>query len=298
LLGRRGPTILPPIGGCSLDEDIANVEEAKYWNTAESRHWVEYQDRHDAVLAPLDAHLFAAGGISGRDHVLDVGCGCGVTTRAAALAAAAGEATGIDLSAAMLERARAVAEKEGLGNIRFQQGDAQVHPFDGAAFDVVISRFGVMFFADPTAAFANLARATRERGRLVFVCWQGLPQNDWISVPAAAALAHVPPPDPGSSDDPGPFSFADPNRVRSILSAAGWHDVEMKVVNEQLPLGVDVDEALTLVLGIRLFRRLFTDVDEARVGRAIAAVRNALAAHETSDGVVLGATAWLVSARR
>ncbi len=172
-----------------MDEDIANVEEAKYWNTAESRHWVEYQDRHDAVLAPLDAHLFAAGGISGRDHVLDVGCGCGVTTRAAALAAAAGEATGIDLSAAMLERARAVAEKEGLGNIRFQQGDAQVHPFDGAAFDVVISRFGVMFFADPTAAFANLARATRERGRLVFVCWQGLPQNDWISVPAAAALA-------------------------------------------------------------------------------------------------------------
>jgi SAM-dependent methyltransferase len=250
------------------------------------------------VLAPLDAHLFAAGGISGRDHVLDVGCGCGVTARAAALAAAAGEATGIDLSAAMLERARAVAGKEGLGNIRFQQGDAQVHPFDGAAFDVVISRFGVMFFADPTAAFANLARATRERGRLVFVCWQGLPQNDWISVPAAAALAHVPPPDPGSSDDPGPFSFADPNRVRSILSAAGWHDVEMKVVNEQLPLGVDVDEALTLVLGIRLFRRLFTDVDEARVGRAIAAVRNALAAHETSDGVVLGATAWLVSARR
>jgi SAM-dependent methyltransferase len=281
-----------------VDEEIANVEEAKYWNTTESRHWVEYQDRHDAVLAPLDAPLLAAAGISAHDRVLDVGCGCGATTRATARAATAGDATGIDLSAAMLERARALAEKEGLGNVGFQQGDAQVHPFDGAAFDVVISRFGVMFFADPTAAFANLARATREHGRLVFVCWQGFPRNDWIFVPAAAALTHVPPPDPGSPDDPGPFSFADPDRVRSNLSAAGWHDVDMQEVNEQLPLGDDVDEALTFTLGIRLFRRLFTDVDEATVGRAIAAVRDALRAYETPDGVLLGSAAWLVSATR
>jgi SAM-dependent methyltransferase len=281
-----------------VGEAIANVEEAKYWNTAESRHWIDYQDRHDAVVAPLGAHLFAPARIATRDQVLDVGCGCGDTTRVVARAAAAGHATGIDLSAAMLERARIVAEQEGLDNVSFQQGDAQVHPFDATALDVVISRFGVMFFADPTAAFANLARATREQGRLAFVCWQGFPRNDWIFVPATAALAHVPPPDPGSPDDPGPFSLADPDRVRSILSAAGWHDLDMREVKEQLPLGDDVDEALTFTLGIRFFRRLFTDVDEATVRRAIAAVRDALAAHETSDGVMLGSTAWLVTARR
>jgi SAM-dependent methyltransferase len=279
-------------------EDIANVEEARYWNTAESRHWVEYQHRHDAVLAPLDGNLLAAAGISDRDHVLDVGCGCGATTRAVARAAVAGDATGIDLSASMLERARAVAEEEGLTNVSFQQGDAQVHAFDGAAFDVVISRFGVMFFADPTAAFANIAWATRERGRLVFVCWQGFHQNDWILVPASAALTHVPAPALGPPDDPGPFSFADANRVRSILSAAGWHDVDMQEVKEGLPLGDDVDEAVTFILGIRFFRRCFTDVDEATVGRAIDSVRDALVSYETPSGVFLGSAAWLVSGRR
>jgi SAM-dependent methyltransferase len=279
-------------------ERIANREQAEYWDTAASLHWIEYQDRHDAVVAPLDSHLFAAADIAASDRVLDVGCGCGATTRVAARAATGGDATGIDLSSAMLERARAVARQEGLTNVRFVQGDAQVHSFGEAEFDLAISRFGVMFFADPTAAFTNLARATREQGRLVFICWQELPKNDWILVPATAALAHVPPPDVGAPDDPGPFSLADPDRVRTILTSAGWHDVELQAVEEQLPIGADTDEAFAFIRGFRSFRRLLEDADEATATRALEAVREALARREEPDGVVLGSTAWLVTARR
>jgi SAM-dependent methyltransferase len=198
----------------------------------------------------------------------------------------------------MLDRAHAVAQKDGLTNVRFVQGDAQVHPFREAEFDLAISRFGVMFFADPTAAFANLARATREQGRLVFLCWQELPKNDWILVPAAAALAHVPPPDLGAPGDPGPFSLADPDRVRRILTAAGWTDVELGEVEEQLPIGDDTEEAFTFIRGFRTFRRLLEGADAATAARALEAVREALAAREEPDGVVLGSTAWLVTARR
>ena len=280
-----------------MDERIANREQAEYWDTAASEHWVEYQDRHDAVVAPLDSHLFAAANIAGSDRVLDVGCGCGATTRVAARAATGGDVTGIDLSTAMLDRARAFAREDGLANIRFVQGDAQVHPFDERGFDVAISRFGVMFFADPVAAFANLARATREQGRLAFCCWQELTQNDWILVPASAALSHVPPPDFGSPGEPGPFSLADPDRVQSVLSAAGWRNVDLQEVKEQLPIGDDVDEAFTFISGIRSFRRMLEGADEATAGRALDAVRNALAERETSDGVALGSSAWVVSAR-
>jgi SAM-dependent methyltransferase len=282
-----------------VDDAIPNVEQAEHWDGNGSLHWVEYQEQHDAFVAPFDAHLLAAAGIAGRDRVLDVGCGCGATTRAAARAAAdGGDATGVDLSGAMLERARAVADEDGLTNVRFVHGDAQAHPFEQGEFDAAISRFGVMFFADPTAAFTNLARATREQGRLVFLCWQELLRNDCFWVPVSAALTHVPPPDPGSPDEPGPFSLADPDRIRSILSAAGWRDVDLQEVEEQLPLGDDTDSAVTFVRGFRSMRRLLAGADDAAVGRAVEAVREAFAANESSKGVVLGATAWVVSARR
>jgi SAM-dependent methyltransferase len=281
-----------------VGEEVANVEQDEYWNAVEATHWVEYQDRYDSLLAPLERHLLGAAAISGHDHVLDVGCGCGSTTRAAARTAPAGDALGIDLSAAMLERARAVVERDGLTNVEFVRGDAQVHDFDQAAFDVAISRFGVMFFADPVAAFANLAQAACDGGRLVFLCWQELLRNDWILVPGGAAATLVPLPEPGSPDEPGPFSLADPDRVRSILSAAGWRYIDIDEVREPLRVGADADDAVAFLRGTGFARRLFENVDEATVDRAIDAVRDALAAYETSEGVVLGSAAWLVSGRR
>jgi SAM-dependent methyltransferase len=279
-------------------EDVANVEQDEYWNAAEATHWVEYQDRYDALLAPLERHLLRGAAIASRDHVLDVGCGCGATTRAAARTASAGDALGMDLSEAMLERAREVAEHEGIANVQFVRGDVQVHEFNEGAFDVAISRFGVMFFADPIAAFANLARAVRERGRLVFLCWQDLARNDWLLVPGGAAATVVPLPDPAPPDEPGPFSLADPDRLRSILSAAGWRDIGIDDLREPLRLGEDADDTVAFLSGTGFARRLFQDVDQATVERATDAVRDAFGAYETPEGVLLGSAAWLVSARR
>ena len=148
---------------------IANDEQARHWNSDEASHWVTHQADHDRMLAPFTGMLLDAAMLSPGDRVADVGCGCGATTRAAAQAVAPGPVLGVDLSAPMLAQARADARAAGLANAVFEQADAQVHPFGDGSFDTVISRFGIMFFSDPVAAFANLRRATRPGNRLTFV---------------------------------------------------------------------------------------------------------------------------------
>ena len=144
------------------------------------------------MLAPFLPIILDAAALTSGEAVLDVGCGCGATTHAAARAVAPALALGADLSTPMLDRARADAAQAGIGNVEFVQADVQVHPFDPASFDVVISRFGVMFFADPVAAFANVRRALRPDGRMVFACWQHAAGNPWFGLPRSAALEHVP----------------------------------------------------------------------------------------------------------
>ena len=207
---------------------IANTDQAEHWNTGDERRSLDRQP------GPLRPHARAVRGHDPRRRraaprwtVLDVGCGCGGTTLAAARLVAPGEAVGLDLSGPMLARARADAEAAGLGNAAFRQGDAQVHALEPARFDAVMSRFGVMFFADPVAAFENIRSATRPGGRLVFVCWQPLAANQWLLVPGAALAEHVRPAGFGTADGPGMFAFADPDRIRPILAEAGWRDVEI-----------------------------------------------------------------------
>ena len=208
---------------------IANTDQAERWNSGEDlAHWLDNQARYDRMNEPFTALILDAAAFRPGAQVLDVGCGCGGTTLAAARLIAPGQGVGVDLSCPMLARARARAEAAGLSNAVFQQGDAQVHPFGPARFDTVISRFGTMFFADPVAAFANVRSAVRPGGRLIFVCWQPLAANQWLLVPGAALTEHVPPPPGfGSGDGPGMFAFADPDRVRPILAAAGWRDIEI-----------------------------------------------------------------------
>jgi SAM-dependent methyltransferase len=201
----------------------------------------------------------------------------------------------------MLARARARADAAGLGTrIDWRLADAQTARFDEAAFDCVYSRFGVMFFEDPPAAFANLRRALRPQGRLAFVCWQARERNPWMMAPALAAMQHVAFPPPPAPDAPGPFAFADVERVRGILEAAGFADVAHEAIDRPMPLGNGgLDEAVELVLSVGPVGQALR---EAQAGpeqreRVVAAVREALERFETPRGIEAPAAAWIVTAR-
>jgi SAM-dependent methyltransferase len=278
---------------------IANTAQAELWNTGEGvAHWIRNQARYDRMNAPFTAMILDAAHLRAGGSVLDVGCGCGGTTLAAARLVAPGQAVGVDLSGPMLARARADAEAAGLGNVLFVQGDAQVHQFGPDRFNVALSRFGVMFFADPVAAFANIRSATRPGGRLVFVCWQPLAANQWLLLPGTALAEHVPPAEWGSGDGPGMFAFADPDRLRPILAAARWRDVEISA--EHTPIlvggGGSVDDAVEFLRTASMGRTMLAGADAATADRAIASVRAALAPYADADGVHLGAAVWLVQA--
>lgn len=277
------------------DRATANVEQAEYWNGPEGRHWADHEDRFDEMLVPFVEPVLDAAGVAAGDRVLDVGCGNGALSRAAAARGAT--VTGVDLSGPMLDRARARAAAEGLA-VEYVQADAQAHPFAGG-FDVVVSRYGVMFFADPTAAFANLARALEPGGRLAFVCWQDMTANEWVRVPALAMLPIVGPPDVPPPDAPGPFAFADADRVRAILAAAGFSDVTVASLEPPVLLGGrrSLDETLEFVGQGGMGKRFLGDADAATAARALEAVRTVLEPFVTPEGVRLGSAAWLVTAR-
>jgi SAM-dependent methyltransferase len=280
--------------------NIVNTDQAERWNSGEDMaHWIDNQARYDRMNEPFTTLILDAAALRPGSQVLDVGCGCGGTTLAAARLVAPGQAVGIDLSGPMLARARADAEAAGLGNAVFQQGDAQVHPLEPARFDTVISRFGTMFFADPVAAFANVRSAARPGGRLVFVCWQPLAANQWLLVPGAALAEHVPPPAGfGSGDGPGMFAFADPDRVRPILAAAGWRDIEITSEHRSILVGGggSIDDAVGFLRTASMGRMMLAGADADTADRAVASVRAALAPYADADGVHLDAAVWLVQA--
>ncbi|MGO9559999.1 MAG: class I SAM-dependent methyltransferase, partial [Acidimicrobiales bacterium] len=192
---------------------MANTGMAEYWNGRPANVWVTEAERFDSILAPFGRRLLTSAVLKPGEQVLDVGCGNGaVSLEAARTVGRDGQVTGLDLSAPMLEVARRRAKEQGI-DVSFVQGDAQTASFDHP-FDVVLSRFGVMFFDGPQAAFANLAKATRPGGRLCFVCWQELFANEWIAVPAMAMVAHVGIPELPEPGAPGPFALADAGRTR------------------------------------------------------------------------------------
>jgi ubiquinone/menaquinone biosynthesis C-methylase UbiE len=265
--------------------DALNAEMASAWNGEEGQDWAARADRFDAASAAFDPALFAAAGIGAADRVLDVGCGAGVSTRAAARVAVDGHATGIDVSAPLLAEARRRSAAAGLTNTTFVQGDAQVHPFEPASFDVVVSRFGVMFFGDPVAAFANLARALGSGGRLAVLSWQ-------LRRPLAAGRPLPEPP----GDAPGPFGLSDPDRVRRVLAAAGFEAVDVTEVPRVVRLGADAEDAFDFVAGLGMTRGLLGGLDDDVRRAALDELRATLAEHATPDGVLLGAAAWLTTA--
>lgn len=279
-----------------MSERVVNVEQAEAWNGEDGRHWTVQRERYDAMLDAFKSRLLQAADVSPGEWVLDVGCGSGDTTCAAARAARGGLALGADLSRPLLEEARRRAEREGLDNARFEEADAQVHSFPTARFDVAISRFGVMFFTEPGAAFANIARALAPGGRVVFLCWQEPLRNEWLVTLGAALAPYVELPEMGG-DGPGPFSLADPERIRGPLRRAGFIQITVDPVTAPIRLGSDVEDVIGFVQDLDLVRDLVDPLDTATRAQALDALRDALAPHHTHDGVRIGAAAWLVTAR-
>jgi SAM-dependent methyltransferase len=276
---------------------MVNAGMIEYWNGDPARFWAEQAERFDAMLAPFGRRLLAAAGIQPGERVLDVGCGNGaVSLEAARATGPEGSVTGLDLSGPMLEVARRRAQEGGLA-LEFVQGDGQTTSFDGS-FDIVVSRFGVMFFEDPTAAFSNLAKAVRPGGRLCFVCWQEMLANEWIAVPALAMVPHVGIPELPEAGAPGPFALADAERSQAILASAGWSETAVEPFAEDMAMGRDPEDVLGFMLADEMGRRLVAGKEDHAVGAATEAALEALRPHVTAAGVSMRGACWLVTARK
>lgn len=274
----------------------ANAPQAQRWNGPAGSHWIAHRERHAAEHQRLVPHLYAAAGIGPGEQVLDVGCGCGPTTITAARAASGGggSALGVDLSAPMLDVARQLAADAGVTNARFIQGDVQTFPLRRDHYDVVISSFGVMFYADPAAAFANITAALRPSGRLAFLCWQEGERNEMLAIPLRELAAHMPLPPPQA--DP---LFHDPRQITGLLSGAGCTDVTVTDVTEQTRLGRDVAEVMSYQSGRPSLTSLLAQLpDPALADQVLAAITRQYNARQRPDGVWVTAAAWLVTAHR
>ena len=226
---------------------------------------------------------------------MDIGCGSGLTTREAARAAAPGRVLGVDVSERMLERARELTAAERLDNVRYELGDAQVHRFDPAGFDVAISRFGTMFFSDPAAAFANIAAALRPGARLVLLVWQRRQDNGWMRAFDAALGDAAQPPQP----DMDPFSLGDADATARLLEGAGFDRMRFEDVREPVFYGHDIDAALAIIRGFQDTRAAFSSLSDSEAARTVERLRETLAAHCTDErGVALDSRSWLITARR
>jgi SAM-dependent methyltransferase len=279
------------------DTLIVNTAQAEAWNGYEGEHWAANDDRYDIINSGFNEPLLDAAGIGETSRVLDVGCGSGKLTRLAASRAPRGQATGLDLSGPMLARARARAVEEGIGNATFEQGDAQVYPLPPGRFDVAVSRFGVMFFGDPVAAFANIGHSLRPGGRLAFACLPDLSGTDLGPVFAAAA-AHLPPPPLPATGMTSPESLADPERAREVLTGAGFTDVSWTLIETAQVWGRNVVDAAGFIWGWGPVQFRVRHAGPGAITRARAALEEALAPFATPDGVILRGAAWLVTAQR
>ncbi|MEU6663650.1 methyltransferase domain-containing protein [Streptomyces sp. NPDC046821] len=274
---------------------IANRQQAEAWNGWEGVLWAERPERYNGMLSAFNAPLFAAADVAAQDRVLDVGCGTGQTTRLAARRAYDGNVVGIDLSAPMLERARRDAAAEDLDNVTFEQGDAQVHPFPDQGFDVLISRGGVMFFADHVAAFTHLGHALVPAGRLAFLGPQPAGPDSAYARATAALSPFLREASPAST---GMGSLLDPAHIRRVLAAGGFTDIEVTPVEAPMTLGADAGDAADFLFSMGPTRHNLRNVDPTTVTRIRAEVHDALTEFETVEGVRIPGAVWIVTAVR
>ena len=276
-----------------------NAEQIEYWNERGGPQWVKLQERLDAQIGPLGLVALEQAAAQPGESVLDVGCGCGHTALALAdRVGPHGSVTGIDVSRPMLGRARERQQEQQLRHLSFLHADAQTHRFEPESVDLIFSRFGVMFFEDAAQAFGNLRTALRPGGRLCFLCWQELQKNDWVRVPLQAAAQHVPLPPRPEPGTPGPFSLADPDRVRAILDSAGFRNVGCQPHETDISVGgaTGVDGAVAFLLAIGPVASLLRESDAETRSRVAEAIRSALLPYADGDSVYLSSATWVVQA--
>jgi len=280
---------------------VVNSGMRDFWNDAGGRMWVNYQDIIEKGMSPLGLKAMDELAIVTGERVLDIGCGCGDTTfELSRRTGKGGYALGVDISEMIVSSAKEKKNLKKQRNIDFECLDAQIHPFGKNAFDVIFSRFGVMFFDNPVAAFTNIRSSLRSSGRMAFVCWQPAKFIEWISLPLEIVARHIelPPPQPQQPEEPGGFSFGDANRVINILEAAGFIDINIEPFNTKINIGKNLEEAQTFLTHIGPAGIVLDnpDIDSEKQTSFIADLHNTLKSHQTEKGVNLGAATWLVTA--
>jgi len=280
-----------------MSEEIANVDMAKAWDGEEGDQWTQFADEYDNTTRSIWSRFLATNAIGRRDNVLDIGCGCGQSTRDAARLAHEGFALGVDLSSSMLAVARRRAGVEGVANVDFRHADAQTYAFEPGTFDIAISRFGAMFFENRTAAFTNIAAALRPGGQLAVLVWQDVTKNEWIMTvrETLAAGRDLPMPAVGA---PGPMALSDPDDVRSLLSEASFASVSFTSIEEPMWFGADAEAAYEFVGEIGIVKGLSDGLDADAKAAGHTRLKVALREHETPEGVRFGSGVWLISATK
>lgn len=281
------------------DATSPNADQVAYWNGENGDKWARLQGRLDELFAPITAAAVSAAAPRHGDHVLDIGCGCGDTVLALADAVGSlGSVTGVDISGPMLAVAgHRIAARE-LRQAAVLRADAAAEPFAPGAADLAFSRFGVMFFDAPSEAFINIRRALAPGGRLFFACWRPFKGNPWFHAPYKAAAPHLPEQEKPEPDAPGPFAFADPERVKRVLGVAGFTDIEVAPFDATLTFGRsgEVEEALRFLVQVGPVARALATGSEEQRAAALDAVLDLLRGVDGPDGIRLGAQCWFVSA--
>lgn len=273
---------------------MSNQEQGEFWNGRTGEGWVSVESYIDQMLAPISEEAVRRADPKEGERIIDIGCGCGTTTLQ--LAAGGAAVWGVDISELMIEKAK---EKTGdAAEVRFSVADAAAQDYT-PDHHCVFSRFGVMFFSDPVAAFQNIRSALKPDGRLVFLCWQAPVNNPWMALVGQTLQPFMPEdaPQPAPTD-PGPFAFADPGYTSDILSKAGFAGVNIESVEKDMVLGEDLDQIMAFQSRVGPLSGLLATVDEETGEQAKQAVMNVLTSHLGERGVVLGAAAWLVTARQ
>ncbi len=272
----------------------SNAAQIEHWNSGAGRTWARFQELLDRQIEPLGRAAIDVLKPEEGEHIIDIGCGCGQTSiDLAGRVGAAGAVVGVDISQPMLEVALRRSRLVPTLPVTFRMLDAQSDDL-GSGFDAAFSRFGVMFFSDPVAAFANIRKSLKPRARFAFVCWRSLNENPWMLAPLQAALPLLPPLAPPDPAAPGPFAFADPSRIHSILDVAGFGSRNVSRLDARIG-GASVEETLQLALNLGPLGAALRERPQL-ADKVRDVVRNVLSKYDTSEGVLMPATVWLVAA--